>query len=110
VDDATVARREATAAWELRGAWASRRAVVLTLDATLAMLSRVAGYVERVSPTGAVAEIEDLDGDRISVPLRVVLAVRRPHFHEPGDREALAAPARPARDDGPLDGQLSWDL
>jgi hypothetical protein len=110
MDEATVARRESAAAWDLRSAWAARRPVVLTLDAAVAVVARVAGYVERVSATGATCDVDDLAGGRIVVPLRVVLAVRRPHFHEPADRVAAAAPARPQRDDGPLSGQLAWDL
>jgi hypothetical protein len=110
VDDGTVARRETAAAWDLRAAWATRRPVVLTLDAAVAALARVAGYVERVSPTGARCDVDDLDVGAITVPCRVVLAVRRPHFHEPADARAATAPARPPRDSPSVPGQLSFDL
>lgn len=61
-------------AWELRGHWAARRKVVLALSERC-VVPRIEGYVERVSPTGAVAWVAGWH-----VPLCEVLAVGRPHF------------------------------
>jgi hypothetical protein len=63
-------------AWELRGHWAARRRVVLALSERC-IIPRIEGYVEHVSPTGAVAYVEGWH-----VPLADVLAVSRPHFTE----------------------------
>jgi hypothetical protein len=106
----SVANRESAIAWQLRGAWASRRAVVITLDAERTIVARVEGYVEYVSPTGATAEVDDLDGDRITVPTSVVRSVRKPHFHEPHDARAAAAPPRTPRDLAPPGDQLAFDF
>lgn len=92
-----VAARESAAAWALRGAWGGRWPVVLRLDER-AVLPRVSGYVEHVAGSGAYVLIEELDGEQIHVPCAYVLAVRRPHFHEPGDRRALSAPDRGTRE------------
>ena len=92
-----LAHRESGAAWELRGAWASRRVIVILLDPAVAALPRVAGWVEHVSPTDALAVVETLEGERIDVPCSAVLATRKPHFSEPEDRPALAAPSREPR-------------
>jgi hypothetical protein len=67
---------EAAVAWELRGSWASQRQVALVLKA-----GRVRGYVEHVAATGAYALVWD-GRDVVHVPLALVLAVARPHFHE----------------------------
>lgn len=87
-----LAARESAAAWDLRGAWASRRVVVLALDPDRAVLPRIEGYVEHVAASNAFAEILELDGGEISVPCAVILSVRRPHFQEPADAGALLAP------------------
>lgn len=92
-----LAARESAAAWSLRGAWAGRWPVVLRLDER-AILPRVSGYVEHVAASNAFATIEELGGEQINVPCAVILAVRRPHFHEPEDRDALSAPQRGARE------------
>lgn len=105
-----VASREQAHAWDLRGAWAGRRPVVVRLDGERVEVDRLAGYVEHVSPSGAYAVVDDLDRGEVHFPCAVVLAVIRPHFHEPGAADLLAA--RPSR--GPAlavpPGQLAFEL
>lgn len=100
--------RESAAAWSLRAAWGGRWPVVVRLDER-AVLPRVSGYVEHVAASGAFVLLEELDGEPIHVPCAHVLSVRRPHFHEPGDRRALAAPDRGPRETvlDTFPGQLS---
>jgi hypothetical protein len=87
---------EQEVAWELRGAWAARRRVVLRLDAERCVVVRLVGKVAYVDPTGAFVEFADEDGGpRWKVHCRDVLAVRSPHFTEPG-------PAEPEPADDPL--------
>lgn len=101
-----LATRESAAAWELRTAWALRRAVVLSLD--VVDLPRVAGWVETVAATDAFADVETPSGEVVRVQCGVVLSVRSPHFHEPADGEIRLAGSRERRrtvvDDFP--GQL----
>lgn len=114
-----LAARESAAAWDLRTAWALRHVVVLSLDPDVAAMPRLAGYVERVSPTGATAQLEPVEAPEalawetglITVPCGAVLSVRRPHFHEPRDAAALAAPSRGRRETviDQFPGQLSFD-
>lgn len=100
-----LAARESMAAWDLRAAWATRAVVVLSLDPDVAVMARLAGYVERVSPTGATADLEPIGapaesweaGGLITVPCAAVLSVRKPHWHEPADAAALCAPRRERR-------------
>jgi hypothetical protein len=106
-----LATRESAAAWELRTAWASRRVIVILLDPAVAAFTRLAGWVERVSPTDALAVLETLDGERVDVPCSAVLSLRRPHFTEPEDRPALAAPPREPRViDPPHADQMAFDF
>lgn len=97
------AAREAAAAWELRGAWAAQREVVVTAGRW-----RVRGFVAHVAPTGAFAMVWD-GRDEVHVPLAQVGAVRRPHFTEPMDGAAVPRPA-PRRALPMLPGQLALDL
>lgn len=92
-------KRESAAAFELRGAWASRKVVSLLLDRDLADIPRIRGTVERVAATDAFCVVLEPDGFPTHVPLCAVLAVRSPHFHEPADE-----PARTDAD-APLPGQ-----
>jgi len=68
--------------------------------------ARLEGYVQRVSATFALAVLETLDGDVIDVPCAAILQVRTPHFQEPLDARALAAPQRAGRKPDVMDGQL----
>ena len=90
-------------AWELRGAWAKGVEVVVVLDPDLhPVVPRIRGQVIYVSPTGAVAEVDDgSKGGAYSVPCSAVLAIRKPHFTEPLDLEP------PAPADG-FPGQLEF--
>ena len=82
-------------AWQLRGAWASGKEVVVVLDPDLhPVVPRIRGRVVYVSPTGAVAEVDDgTSGGAYSVPCAAVLAIRTPHFTEPLDALPPAEPA-----------------
>ena len=71
--DLTLERSEAALAWELRGAWAARKRVVVVLT-DRCMVQRVEGFVQRVAVTGAFAII-----DGWHVPMSEVLTVRSPH-------------------------------
>lgn len=105
---ADLAARESAAAWELRGAWAAQREVVVALDPDLAALPRVQGYVESVSATGAYAVIRDAAG-ACHVPLTIVLSIREPHFTERTDLPAGQLPPPPRRQEVPAN-QLAFDL
>lgn len=74
MSDAVLHDAEQKFAWELRGHWAARRRVALALS-DRCMTRHIEGYVERVSPTGAVAYVNGWH-----VPLAEVRAVSRPHF------------------------------
>lgn len=105
-------RREAAVAWELRGAWAGLREVVVVWAD-----GRMRGYVVHVASTDAYAllwtEVKvDTKGRRVlgerHVPLEIVLAVRRPHHSAPEDGVAVTPPPPPE----PIittPGQLSFD-
>lgn len=69
-------RREQTIAWELRGAWVSRKPVVVTLSERC-MIRRLEGTVEYVGVTGAFALI-----DGWHVPTVDVLGVLKPHHSQ----------------------------
>lgn len=108
--DAEVRLTESAAAWELRTAWALRREVIVVLSKP-AWLPRFRGLVEHVSATDSHAELIGADGGFLHVPLWVVAAVRRPHFHEDGP----AAPRRRYPEERPrvtiqLPGQLSLPI
>ncbi|HEX7088688.1 MAG TPA: hypothetical protein VF192_01050 [Longimicrobiales bacterium] len=106
-----VASREQAHAWDLRGAWAGRRAVVVRLDPDRAAIGRLAGYVEHVAPSGAFAVIADLDAGEVHFPCALVLSVRRPHFHEPADRRLRETPPPEGpRRDAPVSGQLCFEF
>jgi hypothetical protein len=99
----TVAPDERALAWDLRGAWAARREVVIVLlDAT-----QVRGYVEHVAPAGGFALVWDRAGI-LHVPISRVLSVRSTHFHQDGQPvpppppRVIFTPAPP--------GQLAFDL
>jgi hypothetical protein len=110
VDD--LVRRETAVARQLRDAWMGCWVIVLTLDPEIAQVEHVSGYVERVSPTNAVVDVEEIGGaGMITVPCCTVLTVRRPHFHEPLDAVALKAERRLARNLAPtVDGQMTFEL
>ena len=72
----TPARKEQTVAWELRGYWAKRQRVVVTLSKRC-IVDRVDGYVDHVSVTGAFAVI-----DGWHVPCVDVLGIATPHFSQ----------------------------
>lgn len=98
-------RLESRVAWELRGAWATLREVVVVLDRG----GRVRGYVEHVSPTDAFALVWDGHGPA-HVPLALVVAVRRPHLHEDAMSDAVPPPPPRARVPLPMPGQLAFAL
>jgi hypothetical protein len=81
---------ESQIAWELRGCWAGFREVGLSLRGG----RRIRGYVTHVAVTDAFALVWDGTGD-IHVPLVLVLAVHRPHFHEATWGPAVPPPLRP---------------
>jgi hypothetical protein len=89
---------------ELRAAWVSGRTVVLALDATVCISPRVGGRVVYVAVTGAYALVDDGERTPLHVPLTVVLGVRRPHFSEPTDVEALTGPGLLRSNQLPLPG------
>jgi hypothetical protein len=78
--------------WELRGAWAKRRMVRLSLTKRC-LVPRVIGRVARVSVTGAWVEV-----DGWQVPTEEILAVGRPTLEEITEYEKTKAPA-PTWDD-----------
>ncbi len=83
-------------AWECRGAWATGRRVSLSLEGR----GQLVGLVRAVAATGAyVILATDEDPDGIHVPLYIVEAVHRPHFHSP-------ATWRPRAYDGDPDQQV----
>lgn len=72
----SLSRPEQSIAWELRGAWAGHRPVVLTLSARC-LVERVEGLIERVAVTGAFVVI-----DGWHIPTVDVLGVHRPHHSQ----------------------------
>jgi hypothetical protein len=92
--------------WDLRAAWAGGWDVGLTLRGGRRLRCRV----ERVAASGAFAIVWDGRGE-LHVPVARVLAVARPHFHEPG--WAGAVPRRESRA-RPIvlapPGQLAFDV
>lgn len=98
-------RIERAIAWELRGAWASRREVVVVLMPAADRPRRLRGYVQRVAATDAYALVWDGVAEA-HVPLALVLAVRSPHFSAPEDGDPVGPPpVRVVR--ALLEGQLS---
>lgn len=96
-------RLEAAVAWELRGAWATQREVVVVMQGSAgrtadtrdapADRARVRGYVEHVAPTDAFAKMWDGSGD-VHVPIVRVATVRKPSFSEPLDGNPVAPRVR----------------
>jgi hypothetical protein len=74
-------RPEQATAWELRGAWAAHRRVVVTLS-DRCVVQRVEGLIEAVAVTGAFVVI-----DGWHIPTADVTGVHRPHYTQ----EAVAA-------------------
>jgi hypothetical protein len=68
----TVVRPGAAKAWELRGAWANRKRVALSLSERC-VISRLEGLVDRVAVTGAFVVI-----DGWHVPTEEILAIHKP--------------------------------
>lgn len=95
-----LASREQAHAWDLRSAWATQREVVVVLDEGC-LIPRVRGTVEHVAPTGAFVRIHDGAATPWHVPCALILAVRKPHFHEPLDE-----PVQLALDVEPMPGQM----
>jgi hypothetical protein len=94
-------RRESECAWELRGAWAIQREIVVAWPG-----GRVRGYVEHVAATNAFALVWD-GTETVHVPLALLPSIRRPHYHEPLDGQAVAPPT-PVRRELPMAGQLTF--
>lgn len=69
-------RPEQAKAWELRGAWAQHKPVVVSLS-DRCMIDRVEGVVSYVSVTGAFAVI-----DGWHIPCEEVLAVHKPRHSQ----------------------------
>lgn len=69
-------RPEQSIAWELRGAWAAHKPVVVTLSPRC-LIDRVEGLIEHVAVTGAFAVI-----DGWHIPCVDVLAVHKPHYSQ----------------------------
>jgi len=69
-------RSETAKAWELRGAWAARRVVVLSLSERCEP-RRLEGKVDHVAVTDVFAIVAGTH-----VPMVDVLAVHRPHFSQ----------------------------
>lgn len=69
-------RREQQTAWELRGAWASGRRVVLTLS-DRCQVRRVEGVVSYVSTTGAFVVAQGWH-----IPTAEILGVAAPHHSQ----------------------------
>lgn len=68
--------------------------MIVLLDPERTDVMRIRGYVARVAPTGAFAEMvdgEDAAGRpcRITLLCEHVLSIRRPHFHEDAPRPDL---------------------
>lgn len=103
----TLLKKQTALAWELRGyLWANREIVVaLRRDA---LVPRYRGYLVSVSPTDANAVLDDARWDEpVTIPLDLVLSVRRPHYHEDGDEPVRSRPIfRPERGPEPMPGQL----
>lgn len=78
----TLARPTDALVWELRGAWASRRIVRLTLTERC-LVRKVVGRVQRVAVTGAFVDV-----DGWQVPAEDILSVGYPTVVE---REEYAA-------------------
>lgn len=94
-------------AWDLRGRlFSGQEVVVLIPDGEI---PRVRGLVIGVSPTDAVAWMDDARfPEPVAVDLSKVASVRRPHFHEEGDAPERRRPIfEPRRDPEPMEGQLS---
>ena len=72
------ARAEGALTWDLRAAWAAGWNVGVLLKGG----RRVRGVVDRVASSGAFVVLWDGRGP-LHVPLARVVAVSRPHFHEP---------------------------
>lgn len=99
--------RQSALAWDLRGfLWSGKEVVVLSPGADL---PRVRGLVIGVTPTDALALIDDARWDEpVAIDLSGVASVRQPHYHEEGDaplrtREVFERHRGPE----PLPGQLS---
>lgn len=99
--------KQTAIAWDLRGYLWNGKEVVL-VGPEDAEVPRPRGVVMGVSPTDAVAWIDDARFEEpLAVDLSTVRAVREPHFHEEGD-----APTRhraffePRRGPEPMPGQL----
>jgi hypothetical protein len=85
-----IAKREQETAWELRGCWAGRHEVRVTLSERC-MVRTIVGYVTSVAVTGAFFTI-----DGWTVPTADVLGTARPTI---ADRDAYLVEARRIRDD-----------
>ena len=72
--------------WELRGALASRRPVVLSLSERCTQ-RRLEGRVNGVAATDAYCVVQPHDEPPLHIPLEDVLAVHRPHFTQHADQE-----------------------
>jgi hypothetical protein len=68
----TLVRPTSAVSWELRGAWAARKRVSLSLDERCTP-RRLEGKVQRVATTGAFAVVEGFH-----VPMDAILAVHNP--------------------------------
>lgn len=96
---------ERALAWDLRAAWAGGWDVGLTLRGG----RRVRCRVERVAATGAFAVVWDGRGE-LHVPVARLLAVARPHFHEPAWGSAVPRRSDPAPIVLASPGQLAFDV
>lgn len=99
-------RPESAIAWELRTEWALGREVALSLTRR----PPVRGYVEHVAPSGAFILLWDGLG-QLHVPVGLVAAIYRPHFHEAGwgprvEPRAESLPRRVVQ----LPNQLAFDF
>lgn len=100
----TLAPQVSALAWEARGAWATGREVILSLDTAVCSLPEVRGYIAAVSSTDAFVLVHEYGrSEPIHVPLDGVLALTRSHFHQEGwrPREARVRPGQAA-----FDGQI----
>lgn len=88
------AHDERALAWQLRGAWARRREVRLTLT-DRCMIGTVVGYVSHVAVTGAFLTV-----DGWHVPISEVLGVARPTV---ADRDHYIAEMRQLRTLGDIE-------
>lgn len=98
---------ERALAWDLRAAWAGGWDVGLTLRGGRRFRCRV----ERVAATGAFAVVWDGRGE-LHVPVARVLAVARPHFHEPAWGAAVTPRSSERRPTIalPMPGQRAFDV